>query len=227
MRRLVRRPLIVVVAILGVLFGSAPAAAQGQPVAPGWKIYPYAPSGMALSSRTASASADAIAQFTFLATPGDALFATQRPLGPHGSILGKTISATFRIDAAAGTTFAYWGEGTPANPCGTPATARFYFNTNGKFGFGTDNDWYSKYWWSNPASVILAPGEFTLSAPVAVGPWSNWDGKMSADRVAGFTAAASDPDFVGLSFGGGCFFENGVGTPTGSATFVLESWTIE
>ena len=32
---------------------------------------------------------------------------------------------------------------------------------------------------------------------------------------------------VGLSFGGGCFFENGVGTSSGSATFKLISYTIE
>jgi hypothetical protein len=31
---------------------------------------------------------------------------------------------------------------------------------------------------------------------------------------------------IGLSFGGGCFFENGVGTTDGSGTFTLNSYTV-
>ena len=37
--------------------------------------------------------------------------------------------------------------------------------------------------------------------------------------------AASNPDLIGLSFGGGCFFENGVGMASGSATFQLLTFT--
>jgi hypothetical protein len=60
--------------------------------------------------------------------------------------------------------------------------------------------------------------------------WSDWNGQfgtVDAETTAAFEAAAADPDLVGLSFGGGCFFENGVGTSSGSATFKLISYTIE
>ena len=38
-------------------------------------------------------------------------------------------------------------------------------------------------------------------------------------------ARRSNPDLIGLTFGGGCFFENGVGN-SGSATFKLLTFTI-
>jgi len=47
------------------------------------------------------------------------------------------------------------------------------------------------------------------------------------DLLGGFAEAASRPDLIGLSFGGGCFFENGVGMSVGSATFRLISYTIQ
>lgn len=219
----------VLVAFVLLVGSAAPALANGQPVAPGWKVYSYAPSGNALMSHQADASDDGLAAFTFLATPDIALLATERPEGPHASILGKTITASIRVDAAAGTSFTYYGQDTSWNPCGTPASVRFYFNTNGKFGFGTDNDWYSKYWWSNPTSVALANGTFTLTTTVDAALWSNWNGKTGNDPVVDdhFALAAANPDLIGFSFGGGCFFENGVGAAGGTATFTVLSFDIE
>jgi hypothetical protein len=43
--------------------------------------------------------------------------------------------------------------------------------------------------------------------------------------VPGFMDAASNVTMIGLSFGGGCFFENGVGTIDGSGTFTLDSFS--
>jgi len=31
---------------------------------------------------------------------------------------------------------------------------------------------------------------------------------------------------IGMSFGGGCFFENGVGTTDGSGTFTIDSFSV-
>jgi esterase/lipase len=60
-------------------------------------------------------------------------------------------------------------------------------------------------------------------APVG---WSDWNGKLAADNVDAFNAAASNITVIGLSFGGGCFFANGVGTADGSGTFDLDSFTL-
>jgi hypothetical protein len=198
---------------------ASPASADGST---GWKVYTYAPSDQTLSSK----QADDGNAFTFTATPDTALFALQRPEG-NTSLAGRTITATFSINAPAGTTFHYSGEGTPSNPCGTPATVRLYFSANGSM--GSKKDWYSNFWWSRSAgsSQQLADGTYTITANVSPGSWSNWNGKLDTDRADGFAAAAADPALVGFSFGGGCFYENGVGATGGTATFTLVSFTIE
>src|SRR3954470_1278240 len=171
--------LLVLVFLLVIALG-VPAAA-GQPATSDWKVYTYAPSGNTLTSRHADADG-ADPAFAFGASPDTALFATQRPLGSQSSLAGKTITATFRIDAPATASFQYSGEGTPSNPCGTPATVRLYFSSNGPF--GSNKDWYSNFWWSRSSgsSQVLAAGTYTITATVAIGSWSNWNGKLDSDR---------------------------------------------
>ncbi len=218
-----RRTLIAAIAGLALLVGAMPNAANA--AASGWKIYSYAPSGRTLSSKQAPAGDGSIAEFTFLPTPDDALLAMKASGAPDSSIFGKLITATFAIEGAG--TFTYFGEGTPDNACGTPANTRLYFNTaNGPFAF-------TKFWWSNPASALLtAPssGEVTVTATVEPAEWSDWNGQVGtidAATTAAFQDAASNPDLIGLSFGGGCFFENGVGVDPGSATFKLLSYSFK
>ena len=209
-----RRILIVATASLALLVGAMPSAADA--AASGWKIYSYNPSGRAFSSKQAPAGNGAIAQFDFLPTPDDALLA-MKSTGPDRSILGKRITATFAIDG--GGTFTYWNEA--GNP-GTQASVRLYFNTaNGSFAF-------TKYWWSNPAAAVLAANgtEMTVTAVVSAAEWSDWNGQFGTTDVPAFADAASKPDLIGLSFGGGSFFENGVGMKVGSATFRLINYTI-
>ena len=178
---------------------------------------------MALLSHEADSTSEGVAAFTFLSTPDDALLATERPDGPHASILGKTITARIKVDSH-GATFHYYGEGA----CGTtPATVRLYFNTNGAFGFGNNTAWYGHYWWSNPvAAYALADGTVTLTAQVTAANWSDWGGELATAVPDEFAAAASNPDLIGFSFGGGCFFENGVGATGGDATFTVMSLDI-
>ena len=208
-----RRILIAAIASLVLLVGAMPSAADA--AASGWKIYSYNPSGRALSSKQAPSGIASMAQFDFLPTPDDALLA-MKATGPDTSILGKTITATFFIDGAG--TFTYYGAPT----AGLPANVRLYFNTaNGPFA-------YTKYWWSNPASAVLtAPGTGKVTATVDPAQWSDWNGHVGTDDVAAFADAASNPNLIGLSFGGGCFSENGVGVSGGSATFRLISYTIQ
>ena len=58
--------------------------------------------------------------------------------------------------------------------------------------------------------------------------WSDWNGQpgnSSAPVTAAFNAAVAKVDTIGLSFGGGCFFENGVTTNDGSGTFALTAFS--
>jgi hypothetical protein len=212
-----RRTIITITAVLALLVGATPTGANA--AASGWKIYSYNASGQALSSKQAPAGTATMAEFDFLATPDDALLAMKASGSPESSIFGKTITATFTIVGAG--TFTYFGEGTVDNPCGTPANTRLYFNTaNGPFAF-------TKFWWSNPAAAFLtAPGVVTVTAAVLPAFWSDWNGQNGTTDPDAFASAAANPDLIGLSFGGGCFFENGVGVSPGSATFKLITYDV-
>ena len=168
-------------------------------------------------------------EFDFLFTPDTAVVGTSHP-SYRNDLIGDMSSrpqlkAVVDVDVTAGTTFTYYGEGTPDNPCSRPANVRFYFqtNTSGKFE-PTD------YWWSNPMSADLEALKTvgaTLTANLAnAAEWSDWDGHGAASNAAheaAFNAAVQDVQFIGLSFGGGCFFQNGVGIVpgSGSGTFRL------
>jgi hypothetical protein len=140
-----------------------------------------------------------------------------------GDISGTTMGASYTISGlSASAVFTYAGENTPSSPCGTPATVRLFFQTGGKFA-------YTNYWWADvtPGSAILTSGSGTLSALVdpTLTAWSDWNGQPSSTNVAAFNAAAANATVVGLSYGGGCFFENGVGTSDGSGSFTLDTFT--
>jgi len=65
----------------------------------------------------------------------------------------------------------------------------------------------------------------TISQPVNALGWSDWNGKPNNDPSCtpaieeAFQVAIHNVQTVGLSFGGGCFFENGVTTSDGEGTF--------
>ena len=66
-------------------------------------------------------------------------------------------------------------------------------------------------------------GSFTLTLPIAASGWSDWNGKLASDNVSTFDQAASHAQSIGLSFGGGSFFENGV---TGSGTLEITDFSV-
>jgi hypothetical protein len=191
-----------------------------------WKAYSLAPSGQTLSSRVADNSS-ALASFDFLAQPATTSYLmTNWPGYSRGSgailgdLTGKTITATYGI---AGTNPAFWYSTANGNTCGTPPTVRLFLqgDTTGKFD-------PAHYWWSNPVSAQLALGGGTLSETLAdPSRWSDFYGQFGGDpaAAAGFADAVSHVDSIGVSFGGGCFFANGVGVSSGSATFNLTGYT--
>jgi len=78
------------------------------------------------------------------------------------------------------------------------------------------------------ASAVLANSTFTVTALVdpTLAAWGAYGGEPSSSYPAAFDAAASNIKDIGLSFGGGCFFANGVGTTDGTGTFTLTSFTV-
>lgn len=124
------------------------------------------------------------------------------------------------------TTFA----GNPnGNACGTTNTVRLFFHSTGTNSFPT------QYWWSNPSSYTIITGG-TLGTTMQIGPvpmsgasWSDFFGKFGTGAgAAGFADAIQNIKDIGLSFGSGCFFANGVGidAATGTANFELLNYYV-
>lgn len=118
-----------------------------------------------------------------------------------------------------------------------PATAKFvssdggvprvrlYFQREGDdMMAGSKTQFYR--WWSNPASVIVAPGTFTLSVPLHPNLWSSVLGKGGSDNPSAFRDALSHAQYMGFTFGGN-FFGHGVWATTDNAKFKLNSFRVK
>src|SRR4029077_14051885 len=108
---------------------------------------------------------------------------------------------------------------------GPTANVRFFFETSNSGGFDETH-----YWWSNPMSYSLLNATSTgttLTNSFNGAAWSDYFGHFGiGPYAAAFQAALSNVTLIGLSFGGGCFFENGVGTTDGSGTFTIDSFSV-
>lgn len=204
--------------LAAVMLSTGPVVAGGSD----WHLGYYTPSGRALSFAS-TAPGNGIASFDFTNQPNTALLVTRQGNSQLlGDDTGMTVSATFEITGATGA-FIYFGE--PS--CGTTNSyVRLFFQTSNAGGFDETH-----YWWSNPVHYNLAnttaPVTLTESLGNAAG-WSDFFGHFGNDPAyaAGYAHAVANVTSIGLSFGGGCFFENGVGTSDGSGTFTLEAFSV-
>lgn len=76
--------------------------------------------------------------------------------------------------------------------------------------------------------TLTGDGSMALSVPLSPSQWSDWNGQNGASSpsvTAGFNAAVAKVNQAGLSFGGGCFFENGVTTSDGSGNFAVTGFS--
>jgi len=209
-------------AVLGLTIAAMPVIAAAG--AANWHVYNLAASGQSLTSPVAQGQGSDLATFDFLNTPTTSYLLTTQG-SQKGSILGdirnQTVTATFSIDKSAGATFFY---DTTDNPCGTPPSVRLFFQTSNAGGFDETH-----YWWSNPVAMQLdaVAGTASISNPVNGALWSDYFGHFGTGAYSdGFDAAAANATAIGLSYGGGCFFANGVGVQNGSATFHLTSFSV-
>jgi hypothetical protein len=221
MTRLARLIVPALAAAAALAWSAAPALAGGS----GWHVGSYTPSGRALSNASADRTPNGLATFTFTNQPNTALLVTDQGSSPLlGDDRGKKVTAVFTIAGATGA-FTYFGQpdGCDNPPGSHPANTRLFFQTSNSGGFDETH-----FWWSNPSSAILANGTLTVTATVNGAEWSDFFGHFGSDQAysAGFDAAALNVTSIGLSFGGGCFFENGVGTADGSGTFTLTSFSV-
>jgi hypothetical protein len=182
-----------------------------------WTVYDYNPSGHALAPRNSPNSMPATTSgstttFKFKDGVFTALLTTTDP-SLDGNVSTKTLYDTVGLSGDPGATFSSQNGG----GCNAPATVRFYFTSPSASGpsFGTPPaGFYTQFWWSNPVAVTLtADGQqdMTITAHLFNAyEWSDWNGQNGMTQPEAFAEATQKVQAIGLSFGGGCFFENGV-----------------
>jgi hypothetical protein len=214
MRRLLFVGSIAAIAALATVPSFAGAASSTA-----WKVYNYNSSGHSITPTSATSTSADNASLNFQPNVYTAqLVTTAKAL--TGDLTGGTVNATVSVTGVTGTFVDQNGGGcTPDNQ-----SVRLFFTTKNP-GFN-----FTDYWWSNPTAITLTPTSGgTLSVSLTdPSQWSDWNGQKgdsSTSVTAAFNAAVANVQTIGLSFGGGCFFENGVTTSDGSGTFGLTGFS--
>jgi hypothetical protein len=193
-----------------------------------WTVYDYNPSNQAIAPRNSPNSMPAMTtgnttSFPFKLNIYTALLTTtDRSL--TGDLSSKKLNVTVSVDGGAGTFQDQHNGGCSPDE----KYVRFYFaspKASGTTGTGTTG-FYTQFWWSNPIHVPLTtdPQDPLMISQMVNAPsiWSDWNGQRgdsSLEVLEAFDVAIQNVKTVGLSFGGGCFFENGVTISDGSGTF--------
>lgn len=163
------------------------------------------------------------AGFTFPYAPGSVNYLTTEYSGP----IYQSQSFSMTVQIIGSPTFNYMLE--PWNVCVVSASARPYIEA--QVPNGCPDAIYScappsARQWSNPLAIELAEGTFSLTVPFLPKYWSDAEGVMGNNDVAGFNATINKPRYIGMTMGGGCFFGHGVNVD-GPAQFIIQSVTIQ
>jgi hypothetical protein len=133
---------------------------------------------------------------------------------------GGWLSITLEVIPTGPVVFNYSNE--PDNTCIFDAHARPIIDTGG-------NGQYDRWWSNSIAYDLTTGGTVTLTIPLAPDHWSSVFGLVgtaNAQAQAGFTAALQNVQYLGLTFGGGCFYGHGVSVSGGTAQFRLINFLI-
>jgi hypothetical protein len=223
MKKLLTRGLMGVAALAvpaGALMALPMVAASAAPSS-GWHVGYLNSSGQALSMGQAAPLSGGGATFNFTNQPNTALLLNTK--GGGTDLTGKTVSAMVQTKDVSGPV-SYNGQG-QSGDCGGGSSVRLYFETSNAGGFNETN-----YWWANAPGGSASLADLSSSTPLSLkldgSNWTDWNGHRGSDSAyqAGFQKAVKNVTGIGLSFGGGCFFENGVGTD-GTGSFQLLSLT--
>jgi hypothetical protein len=201
---------LMVAAMATIGFGSVASASSSA-----WTEYVYNSSGNALKGVALPTSSDGTASFNFASGVYTALLTTSDK-SLTGDLSSKTLSDAFSITNMS--TGASFQEQNGGGCVPDSQTVRLYFASTGT---GGGQGFFTTFWWSNPTSVQLVNnGSGTMSVTLTnPSLWSDWNGKNGSTVADDFLTATQNVKTVGLSFGGGCFFENGVTVSSGLATF--------
>ena len=139
------------------------------------------------------------------------------------SIAGyNSISVSLAVSTSGPVVFDYQTE--TGNTCVFPAHVRVFI-----WQWNDATQGYDR-WWSNSISYELASGTATITTALTPDQWSSvygQAGNANAAATQGFYDALNNVRYVGLTFGGGCFFGHGVNVSDGTAQFTLTNYSIQ
>lgn len=135
----------------------------------------------------------------------------------------STISLTFTLSNSEDVVFKYGGQDVWNS--GLPANARLFFGTVPGYhnqGTGSTNYWFNSQW----VEIGTDTGTVTLTDSFHREDWSDAGGCADCPPVTDedFWYAVANVREMGLSFGGGSFFDIGITTTAGSSILTVESF---
>lgn len=226
----------VLVILAGCLVGTGSASADGSSARPAterpskgttssaWSVYVWDSRFSTLHQSAATTPSGAVAGFP-LQSNMTALLTTTSASGLVGDLTNKTLSATVSLSFTGSIVY---GLEDPNSCAGSPASMRLFISSDPHTYSPTKagrNE--TAYWWSNPMNVPMNTqvSGATINVPLSPDQWSDANGNhgSTAGYTAGFNATVSNVQQVGVSFGGGCYFDTGIGVSGGSGSFTLNS----
>jgi hypothetical protein len=158
-------------------------------------------------------------------------------------LTGKTtLAMSGLISSGAGTKFVPLTEAGHVDTSGAPASCGFYLEEAGDnlSGAVENGENYAYYrWWSHTGRVVLANGNFNVTASFTkLSDWSSVysefaDATTSTEagsRVTprqGFAQALSNPEYIGITCGGAFFGHGVIAKGNGPATFQMTSFSVQ
>ena len=183
-----------------------------------WKVYQYDAAHARLRTTLPDLVTGGGIRFDFLDTPDTSALLTRHPFY-NGEFLGdmtdKSLVAGISVVVTPGTEFMYYGE---PHLCTEPADVRFYFETDTHGPVFEETD----YWWSTTSPELGSFTSLVMVHPTSVPAlWVDAKGHLASSDTAhelAFNEAVRNVKAMGLSFGGGCGFGNGVGIRPGTGS---------
>jgi len=203
-----------------------------------WTVYDWTNGNgikprVSADSQPATSSGDGTASFPFIQSTYTALLTTTDN-NLTGDLYDTAPSLSDQVNVSGVTgTFQYRDGVGCLGPGALPGVRLFFQSPQGAGTTGSGSTgFYTQFWWSNsvttggapPYKVVLGGNEPGTLSDSLLDPsgWSDFHGEFADSSPAitqAFVEAARNVKSIGLSFGGGCFFENGVTTSDGSGTF--------
>jgi hypothetical protein len=131
------------------------------------------------------------------------------------AIRGEFLTVTLNVTVAGpkhGRRIKFNYKSEAANVCDAPASVRLYFQTSTLY-----NSTDGTRWWASAVSYQLSAGLVTLTVPLTPKNFSSTYGHSGDSMAPYFWHALEHPTYVGLTFGGGCFYGHGVNVSKGQA----------